>query len=103
MDAALLLLPRENAVGNDGAGDFFWDGQLLSRRGEAASAPYVYPGLQIIRPARALEFEEKIFSNNLIWDKLIGEGRIGAVVYDGRWMDFGNQESLERVRLLRSV
>ncbi len=97
-DATLLLVPRENAIGNDGQGDFFWDGQNLTRRGDAPTAPYVYSGMQIIRPRLALDFEPKIFSTNLIWDELIKNNRISAAIYDGRWMDLGNAESLERAR-----
>ncbi len=98
LDAILLLVPKSRAKGHSGAGDFFWDGRQLTRRGDASEAPYVYTGMQIIRPRRAIEFDEPVFSNNLIWDKLILERRIGAVVYDGFWMDIGTQEALESAR-----
>lgn len=96
VDALLMLVPRENMLGHEGRGDFFWDGQNLKRRGDADFAPFCYASVQIIRPRIALEFEENVFSTNLIWDRLIAQGRIGAMMYPDAWIDLGNQASLSR-------
>lgn len=98
IDAILTLLPRECAIGHMGQGDFFWDHGAISRRGDAPSAPYIFPSVQIIRPSVANAISERIFSTNLIWDQLIASGRIAGEVYQGKWMDLGTAQSLERAR-----
>ncbi len=96
LDALLNLLPRKHAKNHQGQGDFFWQEGALSRRDKAATAPYIYASLQIIRPKTALPIEDKIFSTNQIWDRLIATNRIGAHIYEGGWMDLGNAEALQR-------
>ncbi len=98
LDALLLLMPRENAKNFNGPGDFFWDGERLEWRGEAETAPFIFASAQIIRPKWALDFEETVFSTTKIWDKMMREGHIRAVVYDGGWMDLGNADSLMKAK-----
>ncbi|MEL7464243.1 MAG: nucleotidyltransferase family protein [Pseudomonadota bacterium] len=95
IDALLLLAPVERAIGYTRAGDFFaGDDGGLTRRGDKARAPYVYTGAQIIRPEAFADAPDGAFSLNVIWDRLIAEGRIGAVVHDGEWVDVGTPDGL---------
>lgn len=95
MGALLLLVPRASAIGHAGAGDFFMDDAgRIARRGEAATAPYVFTGAQIITPEAFAAAPKGAFSTNLIWDRLIGEGHAFGVVHRGDWVDVGTPEGL---------
>ena len=94
MDALLLLVPACFASGYDGAGDFDLspDGTLEWRAG--ASAPFVYTGLQIIRPSLLEGAPEGPFSLRLLWDKARTAGRMKGVVHEGPWMHVGDPQGL---------
>lgn len=95
MAARLLLVPREAAIGHAGAGDFFMDETgKLTRRGSAPAAPYVFTGAQIISPEAFKDAPPGAFSTNLIWDRLIAEGRLFGAVHGGGWVDVGTPEGL---------
>lgn len=95
MDALLLVVALDHAVGYDGAGDFFLDGGRLARRGTAAHAPYVFTGVQVLHP-RLLHQEcpEGPFSLNVLYDRAMAEGRLAGLVHDGRWFHIGTPEGL---------
>jgi len=93
MDALLLLVPIERTAGYDGAGDFDLDGDRpVWRRG--ASAPFVFTGLQIIRPSLLDGAPDGAFSTRLLWEKAMAAGRLRAVVHDGPWMHVGDPAGL---------
>ncbi len=95
MDALLLMVRREAAIGYSRAGDFSVEGQRPVRRGKAATAPYVYSGAQIIKPQAFTDAPEGAFSTNVIWDRLSLTGRLAAAVYDGAWVDVGTPEGVK--------
>jgi MurNAc alpha-1-phosphate uridylyltransferase len=90
MDMLLLLAKRETSIGFDGAGDFFLgeDGRL-ARRGAAASAPYVYAGVAILKPQLFADTPEGPFSLNLLFDRAIAAGRLHGLVLQGQWLHVG--------------
>jgi MurNAc alpha-1-phosphate uridylyltransferase len=94
MDALLLLVPKALASGYDGAGDFALraDGALDWRTGEAA--PFVYTGLQIIRPSLLEGTPDGPFSLRVLWDKARAAGRMKGVVHEGPWMHVGDPQGL---------
>lgn len=95
MDALLLLVPIETAVGYTRGGDFSLDDEgRLIRRGDRTSAPYVFSGAQILKPEIFGGAPEGAFSLNVIWDKAIGNGRAFGVVHDGGWCDVGSPGGL---------
>ncbi|MFD0859508.1 nucleotidyltransferase family protein [Roseovarius aquimarinus] len=86
MDALLLCLPPAQAIGHAGKGDF-----MIGEGGRAARGPgLVYSGAQIIRPGALDDMPEGPFSLNLVWDRLIGRGRLHAIAYPGTWCDVGH-------------
>lgn len=95
-DALLLKIPRQRAIAYTREGDFFLDETtgIPARRGDAASAPFVYAGAQIIRPEAFLNAPEGPFSTNLIWNQLLAKHRLRSVVYPGQWIDVGTPEGL---------
>ena len=90
MDALLALVPPENALGHSGSGDFAMDAQGRLTRG----AGYVYTGAQILNPAGIGSVSETAFSLNLLWDKMIAQGRVYGILFDGGWCDVGHPESI---------
>ena len=94
MDALLLMVRRENAIGYTRAGDFRLDGVRPVRRGDALTAPFVYSGVQIIKPEAFADAPEGAFSTNLIWDRLTARNQLSVVVYDGSWVDVGTADGL---------
>lgn len=95
MDMLLLLAAREGSVGFDGAGDFFKDGAgRLARRGQAATAPFVYAGVAILKPGLFADTPEGPFSLNLLFDRAIAAGRLFGHELDGRWLHVGTPEAI---------
>jgi MurNAc alpha-1-phosphate uridylyltransferase len=92
--ALLSLVPRGSATGHAGAGDFFLDGDRLRRRGEAAAAPFVYAGAQVIDPGALAGFAAQAFSLNPVWDALLARGALHGVVHRGGWADVGRPEGI---------
>ena len=90
MDALLLLLPRGNAIGHAGRGDFLVDPAGRLTRGPGA----VYSGAQIIDPAVLAPIPDEAFSMNRAWDLSAARGRLFGLVHHGRWCDVGRPESL---------
>lgn len=90
MDALLMLVPTQRAVGHRGAGDFSLapDGRITRGAG------YVYTGLQILNPAGLEEIADPAFSLNVLWDRILREGRAYGLVHEGAWCDVGRPESI---------
>lgn len=90
MDALLLLVPRANAIGHKGAGDF-----LLGEDGQLTKGPgAIYTGLQIIKTARFAQVPEDAFSMWTVWSELLAEGRMFGALHDGAWCDVGQPASI---------
>lgn len=90
MNGLLLLVPKGNATGHSGAGDFDMDRHGRLRRGR----DYVYTGAQILRPDGLAAMSEHVFSLNRLWDRMLAEGRLYGCVHDGGWCDVGRPESI---------
>lgn len=88
MDALLLLLPAPQATGYHGAGDFS-AGPVLTRGGDHA-----YLGAQILKTEGLADIPDTKFSLNLLWDRMIGAGRLHGITHRGGWCDVGRPESL---------
>ena len=94
MDMLLLLAERESSVGFNGPGDFFRDDEgRLTRRGAAASAPYVYAGIGIVTPEFFVDTPAS-FSFNLLFDRAMARGRLSGHVLEGRWLHVDRPEAI---------
>ncbi|MFP4238614.1 MAG: nucleotidyltransferase family protein [Rhodosalinus sp.] len=90
MEALLLCLPPEDALGHAGAGDF-----AIGAGGQAVRGPgAVYSGAQIIATGALAEVPERVFSLNRVWDGMIARGTLYAMLYPGRWCDVGRPEGI---------
>jgi MurNAc alpha-1-phosphate uridylyltransferase len=83
----VLLVHRTFQVHADvGFGDFAVDKLgMLRRRAEREIVPYVYAGVQLIKPSLLDDMPDGPFSMNLAWDRALAAGRLRAVVHDGLW------------------
>jgi MurNAc alpha-1-phosphate uridylyltransferase len=90
MDALLLLVPPDRAVGHRGKGDFLigTDGRLTRGAG------LIYGGAQVIRTDGLAAVGRRVCSLNLVWDRMIEAGRLYGVVHSGGWCDVGRPDCI---------
>ena len=86
MDALLVCIEPEMAVGHVGRGDFVPDAQGRLTRGPGL----IYGGAQIIKTGGLADITETAFSLNLLWDRMLAEGRLFGLTYPGQWCDVGH-------------
>ncbi|MEL6946134.1 MAG: nucleotidyltransferase family protein [Pseudomonadota bacterium] len=95
MDFLLLLAKRDEAVGFSGKGDFFADGDhRITRRGEHASAPYVYTGAAVFHPRLFEGRAGTAFSLNSLFDQAIADNRLFGALLDGLWLHVGTPDAI---------
>jgi len=99
MDGLLLLLPAACATGHSGTGDFLIDadGRLTRAKGAAGA---VYLGAQMLRTAGLADITAEVFSLNLLWDRMITDGRLFGLIHDGGWCDVGRPEGIAQAETL---
>ena len=97
MDALLMLAPTVAAIGYEGRGDFFMDGDgRLTPRSERHVAPFVYTGVAIVDPAAMFaDAPEGPFSLNFLIDRVSEAGRLFGVRMDGVWFHFGTPAAID--------
>ena len=90
MDALLIGIPTDQAVGHSGKGDFILgqDGQL------SRGAGVIYGGVQIIKTGLLETIPDQAFSLNLLRDKMLAKGRMYGISYTGQWCDVGHPEGI---------
>lgn len=90
MDLLLLLAEKENAIGYEGAGDFALDAAHALTRPEPPR-PYVFTGIQILKPALVKDTADDIFSLNRFY---FDNPRAHGLVHDGGWLHIGTPQGL---------
>lgn len=90
MEALLLMIPRDLAVGHTGAGDFDIDANTRLTRG----TDFVYSGVQIIRTDGLAAVSDDVFSMWALWDGMLDRGTMHGVAYDGQWCDVGRPDCI---------
>lgn len=95
MDMLLLVATAEQSTGFDGPGDFFMDQHgRLSRRGEAASAPFIYAGAIVAKAEQFQTITQNCFSLNTMFDSAIAQNRLYGCKLDGLWLHVGTPASI---------
>lgn len=94
MDGLLLLVPRDLANAHNGHGDFDMSDSGTLHLRAADTAEFVYIGLQIIKTDQLATIEEKAFSINLLWQKMMRQDRLFGAIYDGHWFDVGHPDGI---------
>ncbi|MDF1722464.1 MAG: nucleotidyltransferase family protein [Minwuia sp.] len=95
MDALLMMQPTITAHGYRGQGDFQMDAVGRLRRRKAPKvAPFLFSGVQILRPEAFEGMAVEPFSLNRIYDKAQEAGRLFGTRHDGDWLDVGTLAGL---------
>jgi N-acetyl-alpha-D-muramate 1-phosphate uridylyltransferase len=90
MQALLLLIPAERAVGRIGGGDFSMDADgRLSRGGDL-----IYCGAQITRTGQLSQIPDAVFSLNQLWDMQAADGTLFGTLHTGGWCDVGHPDAI---------
>ncbi len=94
MDVLLLLVQSTQAYGYDGPGDYYLDGTgAASYRGDRQTAPFVFGGLQILKPGLFEDAPDGPFRLPEIYHKAEAAGRLSAIAHDGEWFHIGTPEA----------
>lgn len=90
MDALLMIADAVRTIGYVGRGDFTMapDG-LLCRRAPSTTAPYMFAGVQIVKPHLFKAGPEGSFSTNILWDQMIERDSLYGWRMGGTWMHLG--------------
>lgn len=101
MDILLLLVPKANAHGYGGKGDYhFRAGGQLRFKSLGDEAPYIYGGIQILHPS--IFYNESLvrkFSLKELYDNAEAKGTLYGILYTGDWFEIGTPQSLEATHL----
>ncbi|GAB4389879.1 nucleotidyltransferase family protein [Albidovulum sp.] len=90
MACLALLVPRAQALGHRGGGDFDLGADGRIRRGR----DFVFTGAQVVVLDEVTAEPGAVFSFNRVWDRLIADGRMFGAVHEGGWCDVGHPEAL---------
>jgi N-acetyl-alpha-D-muramate 1-phosphate uridylyltransferase len=90
MDALLMCVSPDNAVGHSGTGDFLLSGSGHLSRGKGL----IYSGAQIIKTDLLHDIRKTAFSLNIVWEKMLKQQRLFGLEYHGTWCDVGQPESI---------
>jgi len=74
----LLVVNKEKSFDRTFKGDFNLKNNLIDRKNKD-NLDYIYTGLQIIEPRVFTNINEKVFSINRVWDKLIASNELYAI------------------------
>jgi len=96
MDALLVCVPVSQTVGYSGSGDFTVDPGGQIQRGPGM----VYGGAQIVKTDGLADISDRAFSLNLLWDRMLAQGRLFAIPYPGRWCDVGHPDGIQLAEIL---
>ncbi len=95
MDALLLMQPTRSATGYQGQGDYIMDrsGRLI-RRQERTITPFLFAGVQILKPELFQGMGPGAFSLNRIYDRAEENARLYGMLHEGQWLHVGTEQAL---------
>ncbi len=100
MDVLLLMVPLDQAHGYDGVGDFFMDQSGVSDcgplafRDDAASAPFVFGAVQIVKASMYNDMPDGPWSNREVFRKAVAVGRLFGLLHTDGWFHVGTQDAI---------
>lgn len=94
IDFLLLLVPKANAIGWQGNGDFVVEGAQIRRPREGEEAPYIFSGVELMHPRAFESSPDGAFSLSALW-KQSDFRRVGYVVHDVPWLNVGDLAGLK--------
>lgn len=100
MDALLLMQPTTSAFGYSGKGDYTMDGLgQLTRRVERTVSPFLFAGVQILKPSLFEGLKQEAFSLNKIYDRAEEKGRLFGLPHGGQWLHVGTEDALAEAEM----
>ena len=97
MDILLLLIPKKNAIGYCGKGDFLKssNGKVfnIKRKKISDKSDLVFTGWQIINKDILKRISRDDFSLNLAYDLVEKDKKLYGMIYDGKLLHIGNPKS----------
>jgi MurNAc alpha-1-phosphate uridylyltransferase len=81
----LLVVNKNKSFDKSFKGDFDLKNNLITKN-NINNLQYIYTGLQIIDPSVFLKIDEKVFSMNKVWQKLIDERQLYAIESDADFL-----------------
>ncbi len=96
MDALLVCISPDQAVGHAGGGDFRIDTDGRLHRGPGV----IYGGIQIIKTDGLKNITDRAFSLNQLWDQMLATDRLFGLTYPGRWCDVGSPQGIQLAETL---
>ncbi|NNC38352.1 MAG: nucleotidyltransferase family protein [Acidimicrobiales bacterium] len=100
MDELFLLAGLDETLGYAGAGDFNMDVRMNLSRRDGDHAPYVYAGVQIMKPELAKGYKLEKFSRNKIWDESLKRQKAYGHVMQGFWMHVGDPNTRDEAEAI---
>ena len=98
MDILLALVPKSHAYGDVPKGDYFIKhGKPIRRHPPKKKAPYCFMGVQILHPDIFKGIKLHKYSLVELYDKAEKEGRLGYIIFDGKWFHVGTPEAVANV------
>lgn len=99
LDFLMLLVPKAQAIGWQGNGDFMVDDAGRLRRPIAGEdAPYIFTGVEMIDPGVFEGCPSGPFSLSKLWNARVGAdgyfSRIRAIIHHGAWLNVGDLAGL---------
>ena len=98
MDILLALIPKSHAYGDVPKGDYFIkQGKPVRRHPPQKKAPYCFMGVQILHPDIFKGTKLHKYSLVELYDKAEKQGRLGYIIFDGKWFHIGTPEAVQSV------
>jgi MurNAc alpha-1-phosphate uridylyltransferase len=95
MEVCLMLAPTVGSLGFHDSGDVFLEEDGIVRfKAAGETAPLVYVGVHICKPAVVAKGPDGPFSLTPIWKALAAEHRVHGVAPDGLWMHVGDPQAV---------
>ena len=91
----LLVVNKKKSFDKSFKGDFNFKNSLIDRKKN--NLDYIYTGLQIIKPEIFFGIDEKVFSINRIWDKLIDNNELNAFESNINFLHVSNLDTYEKL------
>lgn len=97
MDALLMMVPTARIENAPPRGDFMMDAWGALRRPAAREvAPFLFGGMQMLRPGLLAPDPVERFSLNRAYDRAARAGRLFGLAHDGAWFHLSTPADLER-------
>lgn len=93
MDVCLMLASTAGSLGFHDTGDVFLDQGVVRFKDPGETAPLVYVGVHICKPAITADGPEGPFSLLPLWKRLATDQRVHGVAPDGLWMHVGDPDA----------